>query len=313
MVIRKGIAYITSALVILTLLGWAAISYAVHNILPYSPIRPHRITRTELTQHFPAQLDPGAAGLRYSQLNVTVEDSILLKGWFVFSGTGNAKGTVILLHGIASCKESMINVAAKLSRLGYNCILYDSRAHGESGGLNCTFGYYEKHDVSVFIDSARTRFPSMGPVGIYGASLGAAVAIQAMAIDHRIACGIAVSPFATMREVVYDYWKHLSRLPLPSITNASLKRSEEIAHFSVDSVRPEQAALEIDNPVLVIHGDQDSKISIRYGRRVYQNLRSPGKQWFEVGGAGHNDIESVAGETYLGTLAAFLQTNLITE
>src|ERR1051326_4103890 len=154
-----------SAISLIALLALASIGYyiAVDRILPYSAIRPHRVTRNEITNLSPGGADPGAFGIKYALLNVTVEDSIVLKGWYLFSKKDSALGTIILLHGIGSCKEAMINFADTLTKDGYNCILYDSRAHGESGGMNCTFGYYERRDVSAFIDSALIRFRTAKP------------------------------------------------------------------------------------------------------------------------------------------------------
>jgi pimeloyl-ACP methyl ester carboxylesterase len=282
----------------------------VNHVLPYSAIRPHRITHEEIAHHYPEAADPGITGMKFEPLDVTVEDSILLKGWFIYSKGEKALGSIILLHGIASSKESMLMFADTLTKHGYNCILYDSRAHGQSGGMNCTFGYYEKRDVSAYINSTLERFPAAGPFGVYGASLGAAIAIQAMAVDNRITCGVVVSPFATLREVTYDYWKRISGLPIHSIPNEVLKLSERIASFAVDSVKPEESARQVGAPVLVVHGDKDEKISIHYGERVFRNLQSPSKQLYVVVGAGHDNIEKIAGESYSRNIVEFFRVHL---
>ena len=305
-VIRNSVIIIVS----LCTLTVSAYYVAVNRVLPYSPIRPHRIGRDEIRRYFPDGASPDKTGLKFSPLDVTVEDSINLRGWFIYARRDSAIGTVILLHGIASCKEAMLPLAGTLASAGYNCIVYDSRAHGESGGTNCTFGYYEKRDVSVFIDSSIERFSNVQPVGIYGASLGAAIAIQAMATDRRIRCGIAESPFATMREVIYDYWKSFSGLPVHSIPDGALRNSEKIANFAVDSVSPEDYAKRIDSPVLIIHGDKDEKISIHYGERVFKNLHSPEKKFYLVPGAGHDNLAAIGGQAYSNTVLDFFRTHL---
>ncbi len=247
-----------------TLLGVSCIALyiAVEHVLPYSPIKPHRITRSELMNPVHAEPNPALLGLRSEQFNITVEDSIRLKGWFIHADSSRPLGTVIVLHGIASCKEAMLPTGRMFARAGFNCILYDMRAHGESGGQYCTFGYYEKRDVSRYIDSAQMRFGSMvGPVAVMGGSLGAAVALQAMEADPRIRCGIVESPFTTLREVVFDYMKRLSGIPVRWISDRSLTRSGEIAHFPVDSIRPEVSAWHVTQPVMVVHGLKDVHLS----------------------------------------------------
>jgi uncharacterized protein len=294
-----------TGLPVILALGIIAAYIGIYHILPYSSIRPYRITRAEIIHRYPVP-----PGLRLMPFTTIVEDTITLKGYFVPGQPDSVHGTVILLHGIASVKESMFQIADTLARHGYNSIVFDLRAHGESGGIDCTFGYFEKYDVSAVIDEAKKRFGTIDPVAVYGNSLGAAVAIQAMARDPRIRCGIAESPFATLREVVYDYWKHMSGLPLHWIPDEALRESEKIAHFHVDEVAPEESARQIRCPVLIAHGTDDPKISIVYGERIYHHLGGSGNVWYPIAGGTHINLSVAGGEAYRRTLLTFLHQNL---
>ncbi len=73
-------------------------------------------------------------------------------------------------------------------REGFDVVADDSRAHGESAGDACTYGYHEKKDLSRVLH----------PLGIerailVGGSLGAAVALQAGPGDPRIAAVVSVA------------------------------------------------------------------------------------------------------------------------
>src|SRR5512140_1300003 len=295
--------------VILAIVGlaWISLYVVIEHVLPYSPIRPHRITRAEIVNAVHAEPTPEMFGLRSEPFSITVEDSIGLKGWFLHADSSRPFGTIVILHGIASCKEAMLPTAKTFVRAGFNCIVYDMRAHGESGGQYCTFGYYEKKDLSRYVDSALARFGALvGPVAVMGGSLGAAVALQAMEADPRLCCGIVESPFATLREVVFDYMKRMSGIPVRWISDRALTRSGEIARFPVDSVRPEESARHITQPVMVVHGLQDQHISPEYGKRVYQNLASHDKEWVPVPQASHFNIASVGGEAYKRQILDFM-------
>jgi dipeptidyl aminopeptidase/acylaminoacyl peptidase len=297
-----------SLIVALTLVAALVIGvhYAIENILPYSPIRPHRVTRAEMEKSAPNLLAPSDIASTWEDFDITVEGSIRLKGWFIHSATRPARGTILLLHGIASTRMAMLAEAGILAQSGYNCIVYDSRANGESGGLDCTFGYHEKRDVSAYIDAALAAYPDSAPFGIMGDSLGAAVAIQALASDKRLVCGVAESPFASLREVVHDYFRRMFFVPMDSIPDAVLKRSEEIAHFRVDRVCPACDARNILQPTLIVHGEADNKISADQGRRVFDNLASPYKEFYLVKGAGHDDLAAVGGTEYRQRILLFL-------
>lgn len=225
-------------IIILLIAGALVIDHAVKNVLPYSPIRPHRITQDELRQVFGSRSTPAGYDLDFEDLDVVIADSITLRGWFIPASADTSIGTIVLLHGIASTKTSMLETVSHLSRSGFNCVVYDSRANGESGGLNCTFGYYEKTDLVAVIDTVERRFPGVGPFGVYGSSLGASVAVQGMAISQSIVCGVVESPFATLREVIHDYFERQFLLPIHAIPDAALTHSERIANFRLIAYNP---------------------------------------------------------------------------
>jgi uncharacterized protein len=287
------------------------VEYAIKNVLPYSPIRPSRCTQIDIQKYYSGIVNPSAAGLDWKDFNITVEDTIRLRGWFIFSKSVPAQGTIFLLHGIASCKASMLPMAKLLASNGFNCILYDSRANGESGGINCTFGYFEKRDLSRYIDSALVCFPSSKPFAIFGNSLGAAVAVQALADEKRLVCGIAESPFANLRDIIRDYFAEMIHFHMDIIPDEALKNTERIAHFSVDSVQPALSAFRITQPTMIIHGNEDEKISVSYGRQVFDNLRSLQKKWYLISGGNHNNLTNIGGSEYDHDIVAFFKKYLI--
>jgi uncharacterized protein len=288
--------------------GFIGLYIAVDHVLPYSVIKPHRITHDDIVNAIHGEPSPEALGLRAEQFDIVVDDSIPLKGWFIHADSARPLGTVVILHGIASCKEAVLPKARLFVQGGFNSIVFDMRAHGESGGTYCTFGYYEKRDLSHYIDSALARFgTTIGPVAVFGSSLGAAVALQAMEVDPRICCAIVESPFATLGEVVYDYMRRMSGIPLRSISDGALARAGEIARFPVDSIAPEESARHITRPVMVVHGLLDKHISSDYGKRVYQNLASHEKEWVPVEQGSHFNLTSVGGEAYRQRIIDFMQ------
>ncbi len=307
---RKILLLTASTIIVLGILAAVGLDYAIDNILPYSPIRPQRIRSVDVQRAFGGPLTPSTVGLQWQQFNITVDDSIPLRGWFVQSATEPTHGTILLLHGIGSSKEFMLPIAAMLARNGFNTVLYDSRAHGESGGANCTFGYYEKNDVSRYIDSTMARYPGSGPYAVFGSSLGAAVAIQAMATDKRIACGVAESPFADLRQVIHDYFARMFFIRADFIPDRALVITQQIAHFAVDSVQPAVAARSITQPTMVIHGLKDDRINPAYGRLVFEHLASQTKEWYPVPAAGHDNVRRVGGAEFDQRVSLFFLRNL---
>jgi hypothetical protein len=202
-----------------------------------------------------------------------------LKGWW-FQGSGRRRGTLIYLHGSADNRASGVHIAERFLERGFDALLYDSRAHGESEGDACTYGYYERKDLSRAIDRLQVR-----PIVALGVSLGGAVALQTAAEDSRISAVIAVASFADLRTVASE------RAPFVASKadiEAAFRLAEEQAHFVVDEASPLRAASRIRVPVLLVHGDADVETPPAHSRRLFEALHCD-KHLLLVPGAGHND------------------------
>jgi uncharacterized protein len=263
--------------------------------MPYMPIVPVRNTSTIL---------PADYGLTYETLDVEADSNLILRGYFIHALT-EPKATIILLHGIGSNKENWLGYARILADNGFNSVVYDQRAHGKSGGTFCTFGFYEKFDVSKIVDTLHRREPFL-PVGIQGASLGGAVALQALGHDKRLSFGIVESTFNTLENVIeeygYDYFKFRSRW----LARHVLSKSALIARFRPFEVKPVDACRTIEQPILMVHGDVDEKIPIDFNKENFAALKSADKEFFVVHGAGHDNVGEIGGENYRKKIFSFL-------
>jgi uncharacterized protein len=216
--------------------------------------------------------------------NVTFTGAgVTLQGWRC-AAAGPAAATIVYLHGVADNRASAAGVIARFVPRGFDVIAYDSRAHGESAGDACTYGFFEKEDLRRVLDAVGAR-----PVVLIGTSLGAAVALQAAADDPRITAIVAAEIFSDLRVVATE------RAPWfftgPTVDRA-LAIAESRGRFQVDAVSPRRAAGRIRVPVLLVHGAQDRQTPPAHSQRVFDALAGP-KRLILVPGAGHN--QSLAG------------------
>ena len=286
------------------LLACIAIGYALYYIAPYGIVMMVRYSLADLAKALDNKITPENYGLKSESLSITADDNILLKGWYIPSLIASGS-TVIILHGINANKEEMLPDAKILSNYGFNVALFDSRGHGESGGTFCTFGYYEKKDISRIVDYL-IGIDSSQKIAVYGTSLGGAIALQAMALDNRIKCGVVQSTFATLREVVSDYMQRMFFVGPMFLSNIALNRAGELAKFNPDDIQPELSAKNIENPVFVGHGDKDIHVNYNYGIRIYHNLKSTNKEWHLVRGADHATLGLNINKEYQINMISFL-------
>ncbi|HET6407375.1 MAG TPA: alpha/beta hydrolase [Chthoniobacteraceae bacterium] len=206
-------------------------------------------------------------------------DGVNLQGWRG-DADGKRRGTLIYLHGIADNRASGAGVIERFRRRGFDVVAYDSRAHGESGGDACTYGYFEKQDLRAVIDSMRE-----GPVVLVGSSLGAAVALQLAATDQRISAVIAAESFSDLRTIVIERAPFFFR---SVAVQQAVELAERKGRFRIDAVSPTLAARTITVPVLVIHGAADSDTSPDHARRLFAALAGP-KRLILTPNARHNE------------------------
>lgn len=204
---------------------------------------------------------------------------VALRGWTCRTTATERRGTIVYLHGVADNRASSRGAIDRFVPRGFDVIAFDSRAHGDSEGNACTYGYWERRDLARVVDT----LPS-GPVILFGTSLGAAVALQHAATDPRVSAIVAAETFSDLRTVATE------RAPFffsSSAIAGAFEIAEERARFVVDEVSPVAAARGIKVPVLLIHGEDDTETPPDHSRRVHDAL--PGsKRLVIVPGVGHN-------------------------
>lgn len=205
---------------------------------------------------------------------------LALAGWECRTSLPAKRGTIVYLHGIADNRGSAGGIIETFVPLGFDVIAYDSRAHGASEGDRCTYGYFEKRDLQRVLDELQIESAIA-----MGHSLGAAVALQAAAIDPRIHGVIAIATFADLRSIATErafYFPSWSLAP-------AFARAERDGHFLVDDVSPVKAAAQISVPALLVHGAEDRDTPPIHSERVLNELRGR-KELIVVPGATHVNV-----------------------
>jgi pimeloyl-ACP methyl ester carboxylesterase len=277
--------------------------FAVLKLGPLIILQPHRIT-VEDHRRCTNIISPADLGLPFEDLSVQTGDGVTLVGWFVPAKSA-AKGTIIYLHGVGDNRISGLPVAKTFCDHGYNVCLYDSRRHGESRGKFCTYGYHEKFDVAAVASLLERCYgSSLGRIGLFGVSMGAAVALQSAAIDKRIVAVVAEGCFTDLRTISLDRQRRIIKLRWQFLGNLVMKRAERMADFKCDVVSPLKAVEEIRVPVLFVHGMEDSTINPRHSEILHRSANEP-KELYYIRNAYHNNTWVVGGKEYQEKLISF--------
>ncbi len=254
---------------------------------------------------------PEDFNLRSERLSVFSAEGFNLKAYFIQSDDEKNKGTVILLHGIRGSKESYLSSSALLAKHGYNSLVIDLRAHGESQGDFCTFGSKEKMDISLWIDELQNKLGADHTIGIWGHSLGGAIAIQSLEFDSRLSFGIIESTFSDLKSTIHDYMGQNFGFNLPFLTDFLIYRAGDIAEFDVFEVQPRESVEHIEQAVLLVHGEEDDQIDISYARMNFKRLLSKRKRFLSIPKAKHSNLWEVGGKAYFNQIIGFINQQVV--
>jgi dipeptidyl aminopeptidase/acylaminoacyl peptidase len=242
------VALILVPLVILGILGFA------------TGIRPPR----NVSSRTPADL-----GWAYEPITLRTGDGIAISGWFIprDDQPGN-RPVVIVLHGYPYDKANVLGVTPFLHR-HYDLLLIDFRYFGKSEGHVTTLGHREWQDVLAAVDYARSRGASS--IGVWGFSLGGAVALLTLPHTDAVSAVAADSAFSDMGAMVMDYYRFL---PVADRALAGFTEllSRVFLGVAPSDVSPERAVAETSTPVLLIHSSTDSTIPVSHYHRLGRAL-----------------------------------------
>lgn len=204
------------------------------------------------------------------------------------SRPGTGRLPVVMTHGFGEAKELHWRWARRLQRFGHDVLLFDLRAHGQSGGKATSLGTWEKLDTQVLIEQLIDRGIVMDKVIAMGYSTGAAVVIQAAADNDRIEAVVALTPFSGMAPAVASFHKRFgSPMNEPTVLEGFARAARELG-FEMDAQATVNAMARLTQPVLLIVGESDRHLPLAEHGRVLADAAKPGVcRLIEVPGATH--------------------------
>ncbi len=137
-----------------------------------------------------------------SDLEIAGADSVRLAARFYVPRTPPAvglpfRGVVVFTHGVGGWKEGFLNHHWLILHLGWAVLSYDLRGHGHSSPAAVTYGAHEAADLAAVWRTAQDLADGR-PLVAYGASMGAAITLDAAANLPDCRGLIIESPFADL-------------------------------------------------------------------------------------------------------------------
>jgi alpha-beta hydrolase superfamily lysophospholipase len=262
---------------------------------------------TTLSQLHPQRiapiLTPGDHGRPFEEVQLRA-DGRTLAGWHLPAPQGQ-KPAVVIAHGVGASRQNFLPVAEMVQDLGHPVLLFDFRAHGDSGGQLSTLGLGEADDVRAAHAWLAARYPGR-PIHGLGYSMGGAALCRAAAdgggFDRIVLDSVYARAESPARQA-------LARLGFPGPAATAywgLTRFWAWAFTGADlaDLTPEAwIGQRAGRPVLIVHGAADTTTPPADAQALYDRAGGAAALWL-VPGADH--LQTLNHPDYPARLAAFL-------
>jgi alpha-beta hydrolase superfamily lysophospholipase len=276
----------------IALVGVSGVAIVIVAVALYIVALASQAAQTALTPpRIPVTQTPGEMGIEaYTNVTFTTVDNINLHGWYVAPASENAT-VIILLHGYASNRQSLLPEARILTQHGYGVLLFDFRGHGESDAALVTLGDHEQRDLAAAIEWAVNQ-PRVRRLGAIGFSMGGAVLAQVAATDSRVGAVVIEATFPTLGEELHYRARQfgwLSQLPALYVMRQ--------AGIGLDRVRPVDVLCAISpRRVLLIYGSADAFVPPGTAQAMQEAACGSADLWIVPGATHQNFTEAVPAE-----------------
>ena len=216
----------------------------------------------------PRRVAPADAGLpQAEEVTFASTDGETLIAWYVAPREG--KPLVLYFQGNAEGLPARVGRFTWLTADGTGLLALCYRGYGGSTGTPTEDGLIA--DAVAAYGFARAHYPA-GRIVLFGESLGTAVTV-ALAAGHEVAGVILDAPFTSAVEV-----------------GAAVYPFAPVRWFMKDTWLSDERIGRVAAPLLVLHGEEDRIVPIRFGEKLFALAREP-KRLVRFPQGGHVNLD----------------------
>jgi pimeloyl-ACP methyl ester carboxylesterase len=258
---------------------------------------------TYLVQQLPRKpiTDPPDWG-RIIDTKIPAIDGGVLEVWRI-EPQSPSRGLVVLAHGWSRNRDRMVSRARIFAKWGFTTVLHSARDHG--GSSRCRF-----MNALKFAEDIEAVVKWLGrPVILYGHSIGSAAAIIAASRNPgRIQFLFLEASYAYTREALLSLYRWVNPFFGICFGPMILFWLNLFYGNKLDTVNPARLAVDINIPVMMIHGEKDRRFSLAFALKLKRSFASDQVRLYVAEGAGHSDSSRTPG--YEAAIKSFLDRHL---
>jgi dipeptidyl aminopeptidase/acylaminoacyl peptidase len=244
-------------------------------------------------------------GLPYQTVRVPTVNGKSMFAWFVPSPKRHGKvSAVALMHGWGGNAEDMLPFASLLYCAGYAVLLLDARNHGRSDADGfSSMPRFAEDLVHGFNWLGRQPNVDSRRLVLLGHSVGAGAALLAASRHCEPAAVVSIAAFGHPAQLMRRLMR-AHHVPYRPIGWLVLRYVEHTIQARFDEIAPCHTIARVTCPVLVVHGEEDDRVSPADARRIYANRRDDRTELLMLPETGHESRDAIA--QHGAALVAFL-------
>ena len=255
------------------------------------------------------RMTPGDLGFDFEDEVYDVPDAatpggrIRLAAWWLPRPGGSLGRTCVLLHGYGDARAGALAWVGLWHDLGYDLLLPDARAHGDSGGRFAGGGVLERDDLHRVLDELRRRRRPLAcrrGIVLFAVSYGGLAAAACCARRDDVAALILESPVVDWPDVTRRYATLLG-LPLDHAHGLRMRLMQRQLGVDFGEVRLTRTLADVRCPTLAILPRDDPLLDSADADAIARLVES----WRPD--AAHNLAFAADPAAYRERLAAFLR------
>ena len=193
------------------------------------------------------------------KVNINTPDNLSLLGWFHKKNLNKFK-TIIYFHGNAGTLENRIHKLNHFKNMEVNFLIIAWRGFSGNDGKPTENGLYL--DGMSAVNWILDQGVKEEDIILYGESLGTGIATE-IAQNKNFAGVILETPFTSIINAAKEFYPYI---PVNLLIKDRYENYKKIKN--------------IKSPILIMHGEQDTIVPFKMGKKMYQLANEPKYSYF---------------------------------
>lgn len=243
--------------------------------------------------------------VKREKITLTADDKKILVARKIIMNAECSKW-VVILHGYNGSMEDIYDIAMHYALEGYNILMPDLRANGESEGSFLGMGWTDRLDVINWIDVILEENPSAHVV-IHGVDVGAdtALMLSGEPLKSSIKAIVAEGAYTSAWDVMKMEYEARYKWPVFPFLNMMNPVMKVWAGYTLKEADAVKQVKKAQVPILLIHGQKDTYATENMTNELDKGIASA-HEVLTIGAGTHGDCRYAEPENYYNKTFEFV-------